>query len=71
VLPCFISITISLLTESLTRTIEIVSLALAKAMLMEALIWSGLKLVEGVLGLRIRVFSGSGVGSGSFVRLWW
>lgn len=55
-----------LLTESLTRTIEIVSLALVKALLMDSLIWSGLKLVGGVLGLRIRVLSGSGVGSGRF-----
>jgi len=53
-----------LLTESL-RTIEIVSLALVKALLMESLIWSGLKLVGGVLGLRIRVLS-SGVGSRPF-----
>jgi len=33
---------------------------------MDSLIWSGLKLVGGVLGLRIRVLSGSGVGSGRF-----
>jgi hypothetical protein len=33
---------------------------------MESLIWSGLKLVGGVVGLRMRVLSGSGVGSGHF-----
>jgi len=55
-----------LLTESLTRTIEIVSLALVKALLMESLIRSRLKLVGAVLGWRIRVLSGSGVASGRF-----
>jgi len=55
-----------LLTESLIRTIEIVSLALVNVLLMESLIWSGLKLVGGVMGLTISVLSGSGVGSGRF-----
>src|SRR5437588_11510509 len=58
-----------LLTESLTRTTVIVSLAWIKALLIQSLIWSGLKLVGGVMGLRMRVLSGSGVGSGCFFEV--
>jgi hypothetical protein len=37
-----------------------------KAVLRESLIWRGLKLVGGVVGFRMRVLTGSGVGSGRF-----